>query len=213
MPRAGFGGASNAWAVDGGRTTTGAPLLANDPHLWLSAPSIWMLAHIEFPDHGVIGGTIAGVPAVLVGRNRDLAWGLTNVGMDDQDLYIEKLNPENPNQYLTPEGWVDFIERSELIQVNGADPVEITLRWTRHGPVLPETVYNAGAVTPEGHVAALAWTTLSVDDFTVDGLIRLKRATTIEDAQAAGALVLAPGQNVTVADQDGVGVFVTGRPP
>ncbi|MEL7463661.1 MAG: penicillin acylase family protein [Pseudomonadota bacterium] len=213
LPRAGFGGASNAWAVDGGRTTTGAPLLANDPHLWLSAPSIWMLAHIEFPDQGVIGGTIAGVPAVLVGRNRDLAWGLTNVGMDDQDLYIEKLNPENPNQYLTPDGWADFTERTELIQVNGGDPVEITLRWTRHGPVLPENVYEAGAVTPEGHVAALAWTTLSSEDRTIDGLIRLKRATTIEEAQAAGDLVLAPGQNVTVADKDGVGVFVTGRPP
>lgn len=213
FPPAGFGGASNAWAVDGSRTTTGAPLLANDPHLWLSAPSLWMLAHVEFPDLGAIGGTIPGIPAVMVGRNRDLAWGLTNVGMDDQDLYIEKVNPENPDQYLTPAGWADFTRRTELIQVRGAEAEELELRWTRHGPVLPEDVYDVGAVTPEGHVAALAWTALSAEDRGMDALLALMRARSVEQAADSGGAVLAPGQNVTVADRDGVGIFVTGRPP
>lgn len=213
FPRAGFGGASNAWAVDGSRTTTGAPLLANDPHLWLSAPSIWMLIHIEFPEQGVIGASIPGIPAIIVGRNRDFAWGNTNVGVDDQDLYIEKVNPDDPGQYLTPAGWADFRERKELIQIAGSDPVEATLRWTRHGPVLPEDVYDVGAVTPEGHVAALAWTTLTGEDRSMEALIRLMRSTSVEEAAEVTPLVLAPGQNITAADRNGVGGFVTGRTP
>lgn len=213
FPRAGFGGASNAWAVDGKRSATGAPLMANDPHLWLSAPSVWMLVHVEFPETGVIGGSLPGVPAVLVGRNRKLAWGLTTVGMDDQDVYIEKLNPDNPNEYLTPDGWAPFTTRTETIRVKGAPEETATLRWTRHGPVPPPDLYDLGAVTPEGHVAALAWTALSAEDRSFEAAMRLMRAGDLETAAAAGEFVLAPGQNLTLADATGIGLFVTGRPP
>ncbi|QIE55335.1 penicillin acylase family protein [Pikeienuella piscinae] len=213
FPPARRAGASNVWAVDGDRTATGASLLANDPHLWLSAPSVWMLVHVEFPGEGVIGGSLAGVPAVLVGRNRSLAWGLTTAGIDDQDVYIEKLNPENPDEYLTPEGWARMTSRTETIRVKGADDVATTLRWTRHGPVPPPDLYDLGAVTPEGHVAALAWTALSAEDRSLEAALNLMRATTIEAAVKAGEKVLAPGQNVAVAEKSGVGVFVTGRPP
>lgn len=206
-------GASNAWAADGKRSASGAPLLANDPHLWLSAPSVWMLAHVEWPGGGAIGGTLPGVPAVLVGRNRDIAWGLTTVGIDDQDVYIEKVNPENPGEYLAPSGWEPFAERSETILVAGGGEETVRLRWTRHGPVAPPDLYNLGAVTPEGHVAALAWTALAPEDRGIEAAFGLMAAKTVEEAAAAADLLVAPGQNVTVADRTGVGLIVAGRAP
>ncbi len=213
FPPPGFEGASNAWAVSGARSATGAPLLANDPHLWLSAPSVWMLMRVDFPDESAIGGTLPGVPTILVGRNRSLAWGLTTVGMDDQDVYIEQLNPENPEEYRTPEGWARFVTREETIRAAGGVEERLTLRWTRHGPVPPRDLYDLGAVTPEGHVAALSWTALTVEDRSVEGALRLMRARTIEEAEEAGRLVIAPAQNVTLADGAGVGMIVTGRAP
>lgn len=213
LPRAGFGGASNAWAAHGSRATAGAPLLATDPHLWLSAPSLWLLAHVEFPDKGVIGGTIPGAPAVVIGRSRSFGWGLTTTHMDDQDIFIEKLNPDDPDEYLTPDGWAPFRTRKEVIRVRGGADEEITLRWTRHGPVLPPEIYDVGAVTPEGHVAALAWTALSAEDTGMEGLLSIMRASSVEDGVDAAAKVLAPAQNVTMADRNGVGVVVSGRPP
>ncbi|MEM8753604.1 MAG: penicillin acylase family protein, partial [Pseudomonadota bacterium] len=206
-------GASNAWAVDGRRTTTGAPLLANDPHLWLSAPSVWMLAHVEFPWGGAIGGTVPGIPAIAVGRNRALAWGLTTVGMDDQDVYIEQVNPDDPSEYRTPSGWARFAERTETIRIRGGAEEVVTLRSTRHGPVMPPGLYDVGEVTPEGHVAALAWTALSAEDRGMDALMDLMRSTTVEEAVEAGAHLRSGAQNVTVADATGVGMFVAGRAP
>lgn len=213
FPPPGLSGASNAWAVSGERSATGAPLLANDPHLWLSAPSVWMLMHVGFPGEGAIGGTLPGVPAVLVGRNGSLAWGLTTVGMDDQDVYIEKLNPDDPDEYQTPEGWARFVSRRETIRAAGGAEETVTLRWTRHGPVPPPDLYDLGAVTPEGHVAALSWTALNAEDRSIEAALRLMRARTVEEAEAAGRFVLAPAQNVTVADAEGVGLIVTGRAP
>lgn len=213
LPGPDHAGASNAWAVDGARTTSGAPLLASDPHLWLSAPSVWHLAHLETPEGAVIGGALPGVPAVVVGRNRAVAWGLTTTNMDDQDVFIEKLNPDDPGEYLTPTGWRAFETRRELIQVKGADPVEMNLRWTRHGPVLPPEVYDVGAVTPEGHVAALGWTALSAEDYSLAALLALNTARDLDEAVAAGGGVLAPAQNVVTADADGVAMYVAGRPP
>ncbi|MEO1457057.1 MAG: penicillin acylase family protein, partial [Pseudomonadota bacterium] len=107
-PRPELAGASNAWAVDGSRSATGRPLLASDPHLWLSAPSLWYLASLEGGDLSVIGGTLPGAPVVLIGRNRAVGWGLTTVGVDDQDVFIERLDREEPSRYRTPDGWKAF---------------------------------------------------------------------------------------------------------
>ena len=213
FPRAGLAGASNAWAVAAGRATAGAPLLATDPHLWLDAPSIWMLAHIEFQDKGVIGATVPGLPAVFIGRNRAFGWGVTAAQMDDQDLFIEKLNPDNPDQYLTPDGWAAIQSRSETIRIRDAAPREVTLHWTRHGPVLPPKVYDVGAVTPEGHVAALSWTALTAEDRAMEYLLRNMRANSIEEAVEASDNALAPAVNVVMADQSGVGIVLAGRAP
>ena len=210
----GFGGASNAWAVSGERSATGAPLLATDPHLWLSAPGIWYLARLSGPGLDVIGGTIAGIPAVLIGRNRDFGWGLTTAQIDDQDLYIERLNPDDPSLYLGPEGWLPFEARTETIRVKGAPAETLTLRRTRHGPLMPPGAdLDFSAVTPVGHVVALAWTALSGENRSLSAALGLMRARTVEEGAAALADHRAPVQNVVMADASGIGMAVAGAVP
>src|SRR6185295_8847246 len=109
--------ASNNWVVSGKRTATGKPLLANDPHLRPTAPSIWHLVHLSAPGIRVAGVATAGLPGVIIGHNDRIAWGFTNVGPDVQDLYLEKFNPDNSKQYKTPTGWQDAIIRQEQIKV------------------------------------------------------------------------------------------------
>src|SRR5690242_20061472 len=109
--------ASNNWVVSGSHTVTGKPLLANDPHLPSSAPSIWHMVHLNAPGVRVAGITAPGVPGVIIGHNDRIAWGFTNVGPDVQDLYIEKFDPANPKRYQTPQGWQDAVVRQEQIKV------------------------------------------------------------------------------------------------
>ena len=209
----GMAGASNAWAVDASRSASDTTLLANDPHLGLSAPAIWMLARLEFPGGGAIGGTIPGMPAVVVGRNADFAWGLTTAYTDDQDLYIERLNPEDSGEYLTPGGYVPFDSRDVLIGVGDAPARTVTLRRTRHGPVLPGDAFGADRITPPGHVAALAWTALDPTDTAMDTLLALQHARSLDEGRAALEGMIAPSQNITMADARTVGMQVAGRAP
>jgi len=210
----GRGGASNAWAAMPGRSAAGGSLLANDPHLELTAPTIWYLARLELRSGGVIGGTIPGVPAVLVGRSERLGWGLTTAYLDDQDLLIEELNPANPAQYRTPEGgWEAFETRQSIVTVRDAPPVTLTLRWSRNGPILPGTQYALASITPEGHVAALSWTALSGADTSMTAAIRLMQAADIPEALAAGRLVVAPAQNLMLADATGIAMQLVGAMP
>jgi penicillin G amidase len=136
---------SNSWVVSGKLTDTGKPLLANDMHLGIQMPSIWYenslhcLPRDEACPFDVIGFSFAGVPGVVAGHNDRIAWGFTNLGPDVQDLFIEKVNPDNPDQYEVNGQWVDFKTRKEIINVAGGDPVEITVRLTRHGPVVSDT--------------------------------------------------------------------------
>src|SRR5580692_866945 len=99
---------SNSWVVSGALSETGKPLLANDPHLGLSAPGLWYFAHLSAPGLNVIGATLPGIPGVVLGHNDRIAWGFTNTGPDVQDMFIERIKPGNAHQYQTPEGWADF---------------------------------------------------------------------------------------------------------
>ncbi|MFO1210273.1 MAG: penicillin acylase family protein [Amaricoccus sp.] len=209
----GFAGASNAFAASGKRTTGGAPLLATDPHLGLTAPSIWMLARMDLASGPVMGASIPGMPAILIGRNPYLGWGLTSSYVDDQDVYIEKLDPEDPNKYLTPQGFANIDARETVIDVKGAAPVRFELRWTRHGPVIPGDNFGASAITPPGHVAALAWTALTADDRSVGAAIGLMQAHSIADAREAIRGLVAPSQNVTLADRQSVALMTAGAAP
>ena len=197
----------------GRRAAAGQPLLASDPHLPLTAPSFWMLARMDLAEGPVIGGTIPGIPAVLVGRNADLGWGLTASYLDDQDIFIERLDPADPDKYLTPSGARPFETRPATIAVKGADPVQVTLRWTRHGPVIPGDSFGALGITPPGHVAALAWTALTPDDRSVGAAIALMRSHSIAAARLAARDHVAPSLNLTLADRETVALQMTGVAP
>jgi penicillin amidase len=208
-----FAGASNAWAATANRSAAGGSLLANDPHLGFTAPSIWYLARLELPSGGVIGGTIPGMPLVLVGRSERLGWALTSSYLDDQDVVIERINPENPEEYLTPDGPKPFTSRQTILTIKDAEPVTLTLRWSQSGPILPGSHYDLASVTPGGHVAALEWTALSAADTSMTAAMRLMMAGSVSDGIAAGELFVAPSQNLTLSDADGIAMQTIGAMP
>jgi penicillin G amidase len=209
----GLAGASNAWAAAPSRSAAGGTLLATDPHLGFTAPTVWYLARLQLQSGGVIGATIPGVPAVLLGRSDAVGWGITSSYVDDLDVHIEQLNPENPEEYRTPDGWKMFETRRSILTVKDAPPVTITLRWSENGPVLPGSHFNLAAITPPGHVASISWTALSPADTTMTAAIRMMQAQTLEDGLAAGELFIAPSQNLMLADRDGIAMQVIGAMP
>ncbi|MCW5751550.1 MAG: penicillin acylase family protein [Alphaproteobacteria bacterium] len=211
LPR---GAGSNNWVVAGQRSATGKPLLANDPHLGLSVPSLWYFAHLDAPDFKAIGATLPGVPMVVLGRNARIAWGFTNTGPDTQDLFIEKIDPSDPGRYIAPDGPRPFATREERIRVKGADDVVITVRETRHGPVVSDVSEPARGIAPEGHAIAFAWTALRDDDLTMQAGLALGRAGNWSQFLAAARNFHAPQQNIVYADVDGnIGFVAPGRIP
>ena len=179
MPAPGLAGASKSFTAAPSRSASGGTLLANDPHLGFTAPAIWYLARMELATGGVIGGTIPGMPVILTGRSTGLGWGLTTAYVDDQDLFVEKLNPDNPEEYLTPDGYKPFESRPSIIEVKDEAPITLTLRWTENGPVLPGSTYDLEAVTPPGHVMALGWTVLSPRDTSMSAAMGLMKARSV----------------------------------
>ncbi len=210
---AAFAGASNAWAAMPSRSAAGGSLLANDPHLGFSAPTIWYLARLQLRSGGVIGATIPGMPVVLLGRSDSLGWGLTSSYLDDQDVIIEKINPANPEEYITPTGPKPFLTRRTIVTVKGADPITLTLRWSESGPILPGSHYDLASITPAGHVAALEWTALSDKDTSMTAAIHLMQAQSVDAAIEAGRLFIAPSQNLMLADTKGIALQTIGAMP
>ena len=206
-------GASNAWAALPGRSASRGTLLANDPHLGLTAPSIWYLARLELETGGVIGGTIPGLPVILVGRSASLGWGLTTANVDDTDVYIEKLNPANPNEYQSLDGFVPFFKKQSIIEIKGQKPVTLDMLWTENGPVLPASHYNLGAITPEGHVTSVAWTLLSGQDTSFEAAFDIMVSGSVQAAMTASQTYIAPGQNLTLADKSQIAMRTIGALP
>ncbi|MCV2892342.1 penicillin acylase family protein [Lentibacter sp. XHP0401] len=208
-----FAGASNAWAAAPSRSATAGTLLANDPHLGLTAPAIWYLARLELETGGVIGATIPGMPIVLAGRSESLGWGLTSSYLDDQDIFMEELNPANNEEYRTPDGYKAFETRRSIIKIKDAAPVTLIMRSTDNGLVLPPSFHNVSAVTPSGHVASLGWTALEPADTSMSAAFHLMRAQNIDEALGASALYIAPSQNLTLADKDNIALKTIGAMP
>lgn len=217
---------SNSWVIGGSLTATGKPILANDPHLAIQMPSIWFqiglhcLPKTDECPYDVAGFSMAGVPAVIIGHNDRIAWGFTNLGPDVMDLYIEKVNPDNPNQYEVNGEWVDFEIRKEIIQVAGGEPLEMDVRISRHGPVISE-VYgvlknegdpkdekftpfkdNAGIELPEHYAIALQWTAFTVSSSFVAPW-KVNTAQNWEEFREAAKTARVPSQNLVYADVDG----------
>jgi penicillin amidase len=197
--------ASNAWAVDGSHTASGAPLLAGDPHLGFGFPSVWYLARIETPGLVMAGATAPGVPFLVLGHNGHIAWSFTTTGADTQDLFEE--TPVGDTQYQTPDGPKLFISREERIRVRGAPDVLLNVRETRHGPIISDL---AGT---KGPILALAATELLTNDTPAAGLFALNHAKDVAAAGATAAAITSPVQNLMVADGKTIGLFVTGRVP
>ncbi|MFQ5467826.1 MAG: penicillin acylase family protein, partial [Kiloniellaceae bacterium] len=147
--------ASNSWVVSGTLTATGAPILANDPHLTLDAPGVWYLARIETPERTFTGATAPGLPIPVLGQSGEIAWGFTTTESDTQDLFVERPAPDAPGLYATPDGPAPFETREEIIKVRGAAPEQWTVRATRHGPVISDAILAAPkGATPEGDTPA-----------------------------------------------------------
>lgn len=203
---------SNNWVVSGARSASGLPLLANDPHLGLTAPPVWYFAHISVPGTDVIGSTLPGVPGVILGHNERIAWGFTNTGPDVQDLYIEKLDAAGG--YLAPEGRRPFQVIEETIRVKGAAPEKLRVRISRHGPVISDVLRTARDAAPRGHVIAFAWTALAEDDRTMQAALKFARAREWEGFLAAARDFQSPQQNIVYADVEGnIGFVAAGRVP
>lgn len=208
---------SNNWVVSGAHTRSGKPLLANDPHLGLQAPALWYFAHLQAPGLDITGATLPGAPLVVLGHNKRIAWGFTNTAPDVQDLYIERIDPANPDRYQTPDGWANFDTRTETIRVKGADDVTLKVRATRHGPVMSDVAEPIGAAAkPLGaqYVMAFQWTALRPDDRTFQAGLKIGTAGDWQGFVAALRDFHAPQQNIVYADVDGnIGYIAPGRVP
>jgi len=204
--------ASNNWVVDGAHSTSGKPLLANDPHLAFGAPGFWYLARLKTPEREIAGGTAPGTPFVVIGHNDRIAWGFTTTGSDVEDLFIEKIDPADPGRYLVPGGSAAFASREETIAVHGAAPLALTIRTTRHGPVLSDAL-PAGAAD-EGYVLSLAATFLNDGDSTAEALWGIDRAADWTGFRTALQSFVAPQQNIVYGDAAGtIGFIAPGRMP
>ena len=213
------GKGSNNWVVSGSRTVSGKPLLANDPHLALSSPAIWYFAHLKAPagelpgghHHpalDVIGATLPGLPFVVLGRTQGVAWGFTNTGPDVQDLYLEQLDATKPGQYRTPSGWAAFEERAETIRVKGQGDVPLTVRNTRHGPVISDVQQQyRQLINKERYAVSLRWSALTEDNKTVESGMLTNWAQTVPELQKAFTDNHAPMQSVVMADTLGEVAF------
>ena len=206
-------GASNAWAASPTRSATGSTLLANDPHLGLTAPSIWYLARLELSTGGVIGGTIPGVPLILTGRSETLGWGLTSSYLDDQDLFIEEVNPQNPDEYRGLDGWVPFETRDSIINIKDRPGLTLRLQWSENGPVLSPDIYDLGTIRPPGHVTTLSWTALTDEDTSMTAGLALMQSRNINEALEAASQFTAPSQNLTLADRNRIAMVTIGAMP
>ncbi len=203
--------ASNNWVISGKRTTTGKPILANDPHLDASAPGIWHMVSLATPSYRVAGVTAPGIPGVLIGHNERIAWGCTNLAPDAQDLFLETFDPARPSFYQTPQGWREAETRIEEIKVRRApgapdfDTVRQEVVVTRHGPIVLER---------DGQRFALRWTALDITPNESRCYRRLARAANWDDFRQALADYGGATQNFVYADADGnIGYYGAGRIP
>ena len=194
---------SNAWAIAGARTATGKPILANDPHLEFSVPSTWYMVHLRAPGLDVTGVSLPGVPAVIIGHNDRIAWGVTNLQFDVQDLYREQIDPQSGRYVFRGQLEQARLDR-EAIGVKGSKPVPFDQWVTRHGPVF---------LKDENQSYALRWAAAEPGSFQFP-FLDLNRARNWSEFTAALARYPGPGQNFVYADVDGnIGYHATGRLP
>ena len=196
---------SNNWTVSGALTASGKPLLANDPHRVIAQPSLRYIVHLVAPGWNVIGAVEPALPGVAAGHNEHIAWGFTIFGIDQQDLYLETLNPADSKLYRTEHGWEAMREEREIIRVRGAADVPAILHFTRHGPVVWEDGRRA---------LALRWAGAEPGTAGYLGALSLDRAHDWQDFERAMPRCKVPPENIVYADRAGnIGEHSTGLAP
>jgi len=190
---------SNAWAISGRRSVSGKPMLAGDPHIGYSAPSVWYEAHLSAPGFELYGHHQALNPTALLGHNSQFGWSLTMFQNDDMDLIAEKVNPANANQVWHQGQWVELQSREETILVKGAAPIQLTLRRSPNGPIITDAFKGSLGATP----VAMWWAFLETENPILDAFYELNRADTLMKARAAASKIHAPGLNVVWANAAG----------
>ncbi|MCG6573112.1 penicillin acylase family protein [Pseudomonas sp. AF32] len=190
---------SNAWAVSGSRTHGGKPLLAGDPHIRFSTPSVWYEAHLSAPGFELYGHYQALMPFATLGMNKDFGWSITMFQNDDLDLIAEKVNPDNPEQVWYRGQWVDMTRSEQQIAVKGLAPVTLVLRQSPHGPIVNDALGAHAGKTP----VAMWWGFLESRNPILEAFYQLNRADTLAKARGASARIHAPGLNVVWANAKG----------
>lgn len=189
---------SNNWVVSGDKTASGKPLLADDPHLGLATPSIWYEMHLEAEDMNVGGVIFAGVPGIILGHNEHISWGVTNTGPDVQQLYIEKQNPDNEQEFLFEDEWEEAETISEPIQVKDEETIDYEVTETRHGPIVSEFAEASG----KEDMLALRWTALD-PTAELQAIMQINQATDWDEFEKGLEDFHAPAQNFVFAGDDG----------
>jgi penicillin amidase len=220
---------SNAWVVSGNRSASGAPMLANDPHLLLTLPSLWYEVHLEGGDYAVTGVSFPGIPCIIIGHNTHIAWGITNAMTDVQDLYIERFNPEHPDQYLWQNEHKTVQTIREAITIRGKpEPFIEEVRLTHHGPIITPALDGTLKHTPAEHPSpttentphprwneelALRWTALEPGHL-MRSLLNINRASNWQEFRSALEDWNIPPQNFVYADSAGhIGYTLAGNIP
>ena len=202
---------SNSWVLAGSRTTTGKPILANDPHLALRTPSVWYLARLIAPGYSVVGATLPGVAGVVIGANDRIAWALTSLEPDVQDLFVEEPDPADRSRYLWRGSSRAFEIRRERIRVRGGPDVVFDVRRSVHGPIVTDVLDGAASL---GSAVALRWTALDDTDSTARAIEGINRASSWTEFLEAVRFFHAPAQNFLYADADGhIGYTASGTIP
>ncbi len=217
---------SNSWVISGDLSATGAPLMANDPHLSASIPSIWYQNGLHCRPVGpdcqfeTVGVSFVGAPGIVIGHNARIAWGMTNVGPDVMDLFIIKVNPDDADQYEMNGEWVDMQVVTEDIVVAGGDNIALPVRITQFGPIISDSYgdladfdQTAGIELPKNYAIALSWTALEPGQ-TFESIFRINRAQNFAEFREAASYFVVPSQNLLYADVNGnIGYQMPGRIP
>lgn len=195
IPAGGANGGSNNWAIGPSRSKEGGALLANDPHLDVALPNRWFQVQVRAADYEVMGMSLPGLPGIVIGQNKDLAWAFTSAMMDDHDLFLEEVNADQ-NQVRRGDSWQPIQREEQFIEVSDGDPIAVTVQYTEIGPFF-EASPDRG-LPPR----SLAWT-LFHDMDPMAAFSALGRSTTLEEARKAASLFVCPAQNLVVAHRDG----------
>ena len=204
---------SNLISISSNKTINKGSLMAHDLQGILTTPVKWMLARMEFPNGGIIGATVPGIPAILSGRNTKIAWGVDNVNADQIDLYLEELNPENNKQFLSTNGYKNFYQKKEIVKIKNQDDIEIVLSWSDKGPIIPEKHLGIIFRDVSKNLISIKSNSLIENDLSMTASIDLMLSNSVFEALKVSRNHVSPIQNLMVIDNENIALKIIGKIP